>query len=186
MTLTRWRPTPRSNCAILVRDWRTVRILGIDPGIGTTGWGLIEPGTDRCLLHAAGIIQTTPNSPVPGRLEVLHRELLALLDRYQPHELAIEELFFAKNVSTGIQVSHARGVILLAAAHRSIPVFEYTPPQVKQAIVGYGNAKKAQVADMLAHHVTGAQVPRQNDAADAIAVAVTHQNARHSVVATGA
>lgn len=151
-----------------------MRILGIDPGIGTTGWGLIEPGVDRCVLHAAGIIQTVPNSPVPGRLEVLHREVLALLERYQPAEVAVEELFFAKNVTTGIQVSHARGVILLAAAQRRVPVFEYTPPQVKQAIAGYGNAKKSQVADMLTHHVTGAKIPRQNDAADAIAIAVTH------------
>lgn len=151
-----------------------MRILGIDPGIGTTGWGLIEPAGDRCTLHAAGIIQTVPNSPVAGRLEVLHREMLALLDTYEPDELAVEELFFSKNVSTGIQVSHARGVILLAAAQRNVPIFEYTPPQVKLAIVGYGNAKKGQVADMLIHHVTGAAVPRQNDAADAIAIAVTH------------
>lgn len=155
-----------------------MRILGIDPGIGTTGWALIEPGPDRCVLHAAGIIETTPNTSVPGRLSIIHREMLLLLDHYQPHELAIEQLFFAKNVTTAILVSHARGVILLAAGQRNLPIAEYSPPQVKQAIVGYGNATKAQVADMLTHHVTGATVPRQNDAADAIAIAVTHVSSR--------
>ncbi len=150
-----------------------MRILGIDPGIGITGWSIVS-FERQCHLEAAGTIETKPNSPQPERLVALYDQLTHLLDRYSPQELAIEKLFFAKNVTTAMSVSQARGTVLLACAQRSLGIYEYTPAQVKQAVVGYGNATKQQINVMLPHHVTGAPIPKQDDAADAVAVVVTH------------
>lgn len=159
-----------------------MRILGIDPGIGITGWSILRIDQPQPHLEAAGIITTTPNSPIPGRLVALHRELSDLLGRYEPTELAVEKLFFARNVTTAMTVSQARGVILLAGAQRALPVFEYTPLQVKMAITGYGKATKQQVSTMLRQHLRES-IPKQDDAADAIAIALTHVTARTSVFA---
>lgn len=155
-----------------------MRILGFDPGIGITGWGIVEPSGARCTLVAAGIITTAPNSPSPERLALLHESAAGLIRQYRPTELAIERLFFSRNVSTAMSVSEARGVLVLAAAQASLGVFEYTPPQVKLAVTGYGNAVKRQVISMLEHHLVGATVPRQDDAADAVAIALTHAASR--------
>ncbi|MBI4023162.1 crossover junction endodeoxyribonuclease RuvC [Candidatus Berkelbacteria bacterium] len=162
-----------------------MRILGIDPGLGTTGWSVIELGPQHPWLIAAGTITTTKNAPTPGRLVVLEREVVKLIATYRPGQAAVEKLFFAKNVTTAMVVSQARGVTLLCCARAALEIFEYTPPQIKQAITGYGNAPKAQVIDMLSHHVQGASIPRQNDAADAVAVALTHA-AWHRIPATRA
>ncbi len=159
-----------------------MRILGIDPGIGTTGWSVLEHGERTPRLIAAGTITTTKNTPTPGRLVVLEQELIALLATYQPDQAAIEKLFFAKNVTTAMVVSQARGVTLLCCARLKLDIFEYSPPQIKLAITGYGNAPKSQIAAMLPHHLGGAAIPTQNDAADAIAVALTHLTFASSLI----
>lgn len=151
-----------------------MRILGIDPGIGITGWAILDVDGRKNHLVAAGTVCTEIRGNHGERLKRLYDELMVLLETYQPAELAIEKLFFSKNVTTAMSVSEARGVVLLACAHRALPVAEYTPPQVKQAITGSGAAKKGQVNAMLPHHVVGATIPKQDDAADAIAIAVTH------------
>lgn len=160
-----------------------MRILGIDPGIGITGWSILEPSGQRCTLVAAGTITTIPKTPTPERLVVLHRSLLEIITTYTPDEMAIEKLFFSRNVSTAMSVSEARGVLVLAAAGQNLPVHEYTPPQVKLAVVGYGKATKRQIMLMLHHHLVGAQVPSQDDAADAVAIALTHAATRPAPVA---
>lgn len=152
-----------------------MRILGIDPGIGITGWSVIDcERRSVSLLSAAGVVTTPPNTPVPERLVTLYAQIQKLIAWYQPSELAIEKLFFAKNVTTAMAVSQARGVVLLAGAQANLPIFEYTPSQVKMTITGYGKSSKQQVNAMLHHHIGGAAIPKQDDAADAIAIAVTH------------
>lgn len=152
-----------------------MRILGIDPGIGITGWSIVvHTGRAAHRLEAAGIISTTPNTPTHERLVTLYAQMGQLITRFQPAQLAIEKLFFSKNVTTAMAVSQARGVVLLAGAQAQLPVFEYTPMQVKMTVTGYGKATKQQVNAMLGHHIEGAAIPKQDDAADAIAIAVTH------------
>jgi len=152
-----------------------VRILGIDPGTATTGWACIESGAGvKPVLLACGAIRTPAHTPLAERLHSLHSELEGLIRTHMPHEMAVEELFFAKNRTTAIAVSHARGVILLAAARAGLVVGEYKPMQVKLAIVGYGNADKRQVQAILPSHVTAAEYPTQDDTADAVAIALTH------------
>lgn len=153
-----------------------MKILGIDPGTATTGWSLIEPHPSQDpVLIAAGIITTSPNEPLATRLVVIHDNLDQLIKQYQPDQLAIEKIFFARNVTTAISVSQARGVILLTAAQHQLTISEYTPLQVKLAIVGYGRATKNQINQMLKNHLRqGTEIPKQDDAADAIAVAITH------------
>jgi crossover junction endodeoxyribonuclease RuvC len=155
-----------------------MRVLGIDPGIGITGWAVVDVLGRENRLVAAGTIRTEIRGNPGARLKLLYEELLQLLASYTPQELAIEKLFFSKNVTTAMSVSEARGVILLACASCGLPVGEYTPPQIKRAITGAGNAKKTQVNTMLVHHVVGATIPKQDDAADAIAIAVTHSMGR--------
>ncbi len=153
-------------------------ILGIDPGIGITGWSILAAGRPaKPELIAAGIISTTPNTPTHERLVTLYRQIGQVLEQYSPSVLSIERLFFAKNVTTAMAVSQARGVVLLAAAQAALTVHEYTPLQVKMTITGFGQASKRQVAAMLPHHVAGAPIPKQDDAADAVAIAVTHLSA---------
>lgn len=152
-----------------------MKILGIDPGIGITGWSIVEATRpSRSILIAAGIIATTPNTLTHERLVTLYGQMQQLIQAYQPAEIAIEKLFFAKNVTTAMAVSQARGVMLLAGAQVRLPIFEYTPLQVKMTITGYGKATKQQVNAMLPHHIGGAAIPKQDDAADAVAIAITH------------
>ncbi len=153
-----------------------MRILGIDPGIGTTGWSVIDRTDIQPMLVAAGTIQTNVNDIHGQRLLQLQREIVSLLDRYEPSALSIEKLFFAKNITTAMRVSEARGVILAAAAEAALAIHEYTPLQVKQTITGYGQATKRQVIDMLRHHLPNTVLPTQDDAADAVAIALTHAN----------
>ena len=125
-----------------------MRILGIDPGYATIGFGILEAQRADFRLIQYGTITTSPDMPFHDRLCVIYEDMNRLLDAAKPEVMAIEELFWGHNVTTGIGVSHGRGVILLAAAQRGLPIYEYTPMQIKQAVVGYGNATKLQVMDM--------------------------------------
>lgn len=149
-------------------------VLGIDPGTAITGYGLIESNGDELSLVDYGAITTPAGQSIPERLQVIYRELTSLIEEHQPTEMALEELFFAKNVRTALTVGQARGVALLAAAEAGLTIHEYTPLQVKQAIVGYGRATKEQVQDMVKRLLSLDSVPQPDDAADAIAVAICH------------
>ena len=151
-----------------------LRILGIDPGYAIVGFGLVESGGGKQRLLSCGAINTPAGLRLSARLLQIANDLEELLFKFKPDALAIEELFFANNQKTVINVAQARGVILLAAQERGIPIFEYTPLQVKQSVVGYGRAEKRQVMEMvkILFHLPG--VPRPDDAADALAIALTH------------
>lgn len=151
-----------------------MRILGIDPGYATIGFGLIESGHGEHRLLQYGTITTPPELEFPKRLQMIYEDMTQLLDALQPEAVSIEELFFGHNVTTGIGVAHGRGVILLAVTQKEIPIFEYTPMQVKQAVCGYGKAEKRQVMDMTRRLLKMKEVARPDDAADAIALALCH------------
>ncbi|MCB0077441.1 MAG: crossover junction endodeoxyribonuclease RuvC [Anaerolineales bacterium] len=150
------------------------RLLGIDPGTAIVGWGVVE-GADQALhLVDYGTIRTPANTPLVERVTQIYDELNALLDQFQPTGVGIEQLFFARNVSTALPVAHARGVMLLAAAKRGLPLREFTPMQIKQAITGYGGADKTQMQQMVRLLLGLDSIPRPDDAADAIAVALCY------------
>lgn len=151
-----------------------MRILGIDPGIGRTGWGIIETQGSKIKAISFGCIETKPNSEVGGRLFALHDEITNLIKEYKPQTLSIEELFFNKNVKTAFVVGQARGVILLAAAQHNLSVGIYTPPQVKMSLTGYGRAEKNQVGHMVKTILHLEKIPKPDDTADALAIALTH------------
>ena len=151
-----------------------MKILGIDPGYGITGFGLIEAERNRFQLLRCGAITTEPNTEFAWRLSVIYNDMVQLLLMEKPEAVAIEELFFGHNVTTGINVAQSRGVILLAVQQAGIPIFEYKPMQVKQAVVGYGNASKHQVMDMTKRILHLNAVPKPDDAADAVAIALCH------------
>ena len=151
-----------------------MKILGIDPGYGITGFGLIDAQGGQYRLLGCGAITTPPNTDFPWRLEVIYNDMTRLLQTAQPEAVAIEELFFGQNVTTGINVAQSRGVILLAIRQAGLPVFEYKPMQVKQAIAGYGKAEKQQVQQMVKLLLHMQDIARPDDAADAIAIALTH------------
>ncbi len=153
-------------------------VLGIDPGTAITGYGLVEEG-DELELIACGVITTPAGVPLPERLLTIHRQLSEVIRRYQPEAVAIEELFFSKNVRTAMSVGHARGVILLAAAQARLPIHEYKPSEVKQAVAGYGAASKEQMQEMVRLLLDLEEVPTPDDAADAVAIAVCHLHSAH-------
>ena len=159
-----------------------MRILGIDPGYATIGFGVLESERGNSCLVQYGTITTTPNDDFPQRLLTIHQDMRSLIEAVKPDVMAIEELFWGHNVTTGIGVSHGRGVILLAAAECFLPIFEYTPMQIKQAVVGYGNASKQQVMDMTKRLLKMEKVARPDDAADAIAVALCHARSSTSLL----
>lgn len=160
-----------------------MRILGIDPGYGITGFGVIDAQRGQCSLLRCGAITTPPNTDFNWRLTVIYQDMVRLLDMTKPEAVAIEELFFGQNVTTGINVAQARGVILLAVAQAGIPVYQYKPMQVKQAVVGYGNATKHQVMDMTRRILRLEEVPKPDDAADAVAIALCHARSATSMLA---
>jgi crossover junction endodeoxyribonuclease RuvC len=150
-------------------------VIGIDPGTATTGWACVETtAAAKPRLVACDAIRTAAHTPLADRLDQLQSLVRHLIRQYQPNSVAVEELFFAKNRKTAIAVSHARGAILAAVAAADLSVGEYTPGQVKQAIVGYGNADKRQIQAMLPAHVSADVYPTQDDTADAVAIALTH------------
>ena len=159
-----------------------MKILGIDPGYGITGFGLIDAQRGQYRLLGCGAITTPPNTDFPWRLEVIYNDMTQLLQTAQPEAVAIEELFFSKNITTGIAVAHARGVILCTAEKLHLPIYEYTPMQVKQAVVGYGLAEKKQVMDMTRRLLKLKAVPRPDDAADALAIAICHARSATSLL----
>ena len=154
-----------------------MRILGIDLGLATMGWGVIETDGYRSKLVNYGAIITYPRDTFPTRLGAIDKGVRGLLDTFKPDEIAFEELFFSKNITTGIQVAGARGVALAACQAYTDKLFEYTPMQIKQAVVGYGGADKHQVQMMVRMLLGIAEIPKTYDAADAVAFAITHAHA---------
>ncbi len=151
-----------------------MRALGIDPGTATIGYGFVDELADGSLQAVAyGVITTPSSSPMVERLMMIHEQLTELVLRYEPDRAAVEELFFARNVTTAITVAQGRGVILLALAQAGLPVYEYKPNAIKQAISGYGGAKKPQMQEMTRILLGLEKRPRPDDAADALAVAIT-------------
>lgn len=159
-----------------------MRILGIDPGVAIVGFGLIESNRGGLRMLQYGTITTPAGEPLATRLAQISRDMGELIDAFEPDEMSIEELFFSKNITTGIAVAHARGVILCAAENRKLPIYEYTPMQVKQAVVGYGLADKKQVMDMTRRLLRLKAVPRPDDAADALAIALCHARSATSLL----
>ena len=159
-----------------------MRILGIDPGYATIGFGIVDADRGNYRLIQYGTITTSPDQIFERRLLTIYQDMQKLLETVKPDVLAIEELFWGHNVTTGIGVSHGRGVILLAAAQQNVPIFEYTPMQIKLAVVGYGNATKLQVMDMTRRLLKMDKVARPDDAADAIAVALCHARSSTSLL----
>jgi len=155
-----------------------MRILGIDPGIGRTGWGTIEIQSSKFKIQNFGCIETLPNDAIENRLFALYDELINIISEYRPNELAIEDLFFNTNAKTALIVGQARGVVLLTAAQKNLPVFVYTPLQVKMALTGYGRADKNQIGIMVKTLLNLASIPKPDDTSDALAIALTHAFSR--------
>ncbi len=149
-------------------------IVGLDPGIAILGYGVIQYKSNNFKVLEYGAITTEPRDSFPSRLKILYDELTAILEKYNPDAVAIEELFFNKNVKTAINVGQARGVQLLAAINKGLDIYEYTPLQVKQGVVGYGRADKKQVQEMVKLLLNLKTVPKPDDVADALAVAICH------------
>ncbi len=151
-----------------------MRVLGIDPGTAITGYGIVEGEGDSLTLVTYGAITTPANQPLPQRLQQIYRQLQALIAEWHPQSAAVEELFFSKNARTALVVGHARGVALLAITDAGLPIQEYKPAEVKQAVAGYGGAPKDQVQGMVQLLLDLEDIPRPDDAADALAVAICH------------
>ncbi len=155
-------------------------ILGIDPGLATLGYGVIETQGDRRHMIQFGTVTTPAGVAMPYRLRAIAQGVRQLMDVYHPDEVAFEELFFSKNITTGMAVSMARGVALATVVERTDNLYEYTPMQIKQAVTGYGGADKHQVQLMVKMLLGMKDIARPDDAADALAVALTHANSMHA------
>ena len=160
-----------------------MRILGIDPGLAIVGWGVIEKHGFHSIPVACGAIRTPAHTKIEDRLVSIGRDMKTLIEKYHPEEMAVEELFFTNNITTGIAVAEARGVILATAAAAGVKISEYTPPQVKQAVVGYGKADKHQVIQMVTSILKLPAPPKPDDTADALAVAICHAQCVSSRIA---
>ena len=159
-----------------------MRILGIDPGIAIVGFGLIESNRGSVRMLQYGAVTTEAGLPLATRLVQIENDMTALIAQLKPDEIAVEELFFSKNITTGIAVAHGRGVILCTAERLGVPIFEYTPMQVKQAVAGYGLADKKQGMDMTKRLLKLKAVPKPDDAADALAIAICHARSATSLL----
>ena len=151
-----------------------MRILGIDPGLAIVGWGVIDFNASKFHTVAYGALRTPQGFPTEERLSMIYDGMKELFAAYRPDSMAIEELFFDKNITTGIRVAEARGILLLSAKQAGIPIQEYTPMQVKQAVVGYGKAEKKQVIVMVTKFLGLKEAPKPDDTADALAIAICH------------
>ena len=149
-------------------------ILGIDPGLAIVGYGVVEADKGRVKPIDYGVINTPAGMRTPLRLQMIHKGLLSLFEKFKPEEIAVEELFFSNNKTTGIPVAEARGVILMTAINYTDKLFEYTPNQIKQAITGWGGADKKQMQEVVRQTLRLQSIPKPDDAADALAVALTH------------
>lgn len=162
--------------------WSVLRILGIDPGIAIVGFGVLDCDKGKQTMVQYGAINTEAGLPLATRLMQIQTDLEQLILQFRPDEIAIEELFFSKNITTGIAVAHGRGIILYTAEKLGVPIYEYTPMQVKQAVVGYGLAEKRQVMDMVKRILKLKAVPKPDDAADALAIALCHARSATSLL----
>lgn len=160
-----------------------MRILGIDPGYAIVGYGVVDLNRSKFTPVDYGVITTPAKIPIEDRLLAIYNEVGAIMDKYKPDAMAVEELFFNSNHTTAIPVAEARGIILLAAKQRGIRQFEYTPLQVKSAVVGYGRAEKNQVIAMTTSLLGLPKPPKPDDAADALAIAICHGNTGESALA---
>ena len=151
-----------------------MRILGIDPGYATIGYGVIDTSGNKSKAVDYGVITTPKNENIAVRLAMIYDSMTEIINKFKPDEIAVEELFFVQNVTTGINVAHARGIILLASIHACGRIYEYTPLQIKQAMTGYGRAEKRQIQEMVKVYLHLQSIPRPADAADALAIALTH------------
>ena len=149
-------------------------VLGIDPGTAITGYGLVREEEEGLVLVGCGVITTPADQLLPQRLQAIYRGLTTIIAQHRPDQVAVEELFFSRNVRTALSVGQARGVVLLAAAEAGLPLHEYKPLEVKQTVAGYGGADKRQVQEMVRMLLQLERVPEPDDAADAVAVAVCH------------
>ncbi len=162
-----------------------MRILGIDPGIATIGFGVVDAQKNQNKLINCGVISTPAHTSLSSRLEQIYHDICDLLEIFKPDAVSIEELFFNTNITTGIAVAHGRGVILLACQTAGVKIYEYTPLQVKQAVVGYGRAEKKQVMDMVRRICNLPAPPKPDDAADAVALALCHARSSTSLLYKG-
>lgn len=153
-----------------------MRILGIDPGTGRTGYGIIDVAEGEMTPVVYGVITTRAKTPMARRLQIIYDDITTLIREYKPDAAGIEELFFGRNVTTAITVGQARGVILLALQNASLPIGEYQPARIKEAVTGYGNAAKPQMQLMVRNLLHLDEIPRPDDAADGLAVAIAHYN----------
>lgn len=151
-----------------------MKVLGIDPGFGRMGWAVVEGNRSKQVVVEWGCLETSPKDSLEERLVEIHEHVVELCEEYKPDEAAVEDLFYFKNQKTVIGVGQARGVIVLALAQKKVAVYHYTPLQIKQAVVGYGKADKKQVQFMVKNLLKLKSVPKQDDTADATAVALTH------------
>ena len=162
-----------------------LRILGIDPGLATVGFSIVDVEKSKMKLVTCGVISTPAHTSLSSRLDRIFDDMNELIPSFDPDVMSIEELFFNTNITTGIAVAHARGVILLSAYRAGVQVFEYTPLQVKQAVVGYGRAEKNQVIDMVRRILALPAAPKPDDAADAVALAICHARSSTSLLSKG-
>lgn len=156
------------------RKKRNIRILGIDPGYAIVGFGILDYDGVKFTPIEYGAVITEAGTPFPERLRAIHEDIEFIFDKFMPDCMAVEKLYFTSNQKTGIDVAQARGVTVLSSAKRNIPVYEYTPLQVKSSVVGYGKAEKHQVMEMTKNILGLAQIPKPDDAADALAIAICH------------
>ena len=154
-----------------------VKILGLDPSLSSTGWGIIEAQNNRLTYIADGFIPTDVKLPIEQRLDIIYRTLCNVIETYSPDEASIEQTFLNSNPTTSLKLSMARGVVILSAGTHSIPLFEYEPTKVKKATVGVGRAEKSQVETMVKILLPNAK-PKNNDSSDALAIAITHAHFR--------
>lgn len=159
-----------------------MRILGIDPGYAIVGWGVVDYEKNHFTPVDYGAVLTAAGTPFEQRLLTIYDDVAAIIDRYRPQALSIEKLFFNTNAKTAIDVSQARGVILLAAVQAEVPIFEYTPLQVKQSVVGYGRAEKQQVQEMTRILLNLQKIPKPDDTADSLALAICHAHSGTSAL----
>jgi len=162
-------------CAAEVLTYtKAMRILGIDPGTGILGFGVVEINGQNMTLVEAGVVRTPPHTPHDERLEEIYDAITEIIQTSKPDMVSIEKLFFSKNITTAMTVAEARGVVVLAARKAKLPIFEYTPMQIKQSLTGYGKADKKQVQEMVRMQLGLREVPKPDDCADALATAITH------------
>ncbi len=154
-------------------------LMGIDPGLKNIGWGIIKVNHNRVKLVNYGCIETESSDSISVRLGHIYSEVCSLVKNHKPREVAVEELFFAKNTKSALSVAQARGAIMLALDHSSISVFEYTPLEIKQALVGYGRAAKEQVQFMVKQFLALKNIPKPDHASDALAAVLCHKNSRN-------